>query len=65
MILRCCRCGRSIKASAVEITGNAWGPKCARIGGLVKPKQHPTRLFTPLRAPAVDPRQMDLLEITA
>lgn len=64
MILRCCRCGRSFKASAVEITGNAWGPKCARIAGLVKPKRE-ARLFTPLRAPAGDPLQMDLLEATA
>lgn len=63
MILRCCRCGRTIKASAVEITGSAWGPKCARIAGLVKPKRE-ARLFTPLCAPDVDPRQMDLLEAT-
>lgn len=64
--MRCIACGRPLVRAAVEINtrgGSAtYGPKCARMAGLVevKRRRRMVRLFSTTPTAEVDPRQQDL-----
>jgi hypothetical protein len=57
--MNCCRCGRpfSLRPDAPVLRsengrGYAWGPKCAVLAGVVKPKRRQSKPPTPGRARA-------------
>lgn len=59
-MIRCIRCNRPINSGAATAGALAWGPKCARIAGLIKPKRKHHRVIDAYRPLAVDRRQMAL-----
>jgi hypothetical protein len=67
--MRCIACGRSLARAAVEIStrgGSAtYGPKCARMAGLVELRRRRSRLFTATAMVEADPRQQDLWGVAA
>lgn len=37
--MRCTRCNRPLSRAAVQVGRYAWGPRCAKLAGLVQPKR--------------------------
>lgn len=64
--MRCVRCRKPITTPAAQAGAQVWGPKCARIAGMLPPaRARSPSLFkgSPRRTMAdreVDPRQMSL-----
>lgn len=56
----CQRCNRPMLAPAVQVGRHGYGPKCARVMGLVEPKSRVTGLFSRVRVVRADERQGDL-----
>jgi len=67
--MNCCRCGRPMRVNANTVTVTRgsdrylWGPRCALLAGLVKPKRGKTKPPTPGRARAFA-GQLDWIETT-
>jgi hypothetical protein len=60
--MRCTRCKKPLSRSALSILTRRgyqhWGPKCARLAGLIQPRRKAVRIRS--AQPETDPRQMAL-----
>ncbi len=56
----CQRCNRPMLAPAVQVGRYGYGPKCARVMGLVEPKIRAPSLLSRVRVVRADERQGDL-----
>lgn len=57
MTLRCTRCHKPLTRPAAQAGAYAWGPKCARLAGLVEMRKRKGRVHQVVR---VEEQQMEL-----
>lgn len=61
--MKCVRCSKPLTTPAATAGAYGWGPKCARIAGLLKPKRR-ARVRSASTGAHADERQM-ALELSA